>query len=79
MPSPFPASEQRCNHPLRYQEKFREAGWEFGNSILSIRRCPCCSEGATPDPEKEAAKTALTDMLGNDEDGLAAMMEDYGL
>lgn len=27
-----------------YRRQFRAAGWEFGNSIVNIVRCPSCSE-----------------------------------
>src|SRR5205085_11282559 len=63
----------------RYREKFQTNGWEFGNSILNVMRCPACPKDAQPDPDKVAKKEVLVDLLGDDEDGLAAMMEDYGL
>ncbi len=63
----------------RYREQFRAAGWEFGASLLDVRHCPCCPEGARINPDRAAAKAALTEILGTDEDGLAAMLEDFGL
>ncbi len=63
----------------RYREKFQAAGWEFGASILDVRHCPCCPKGAEINPDKAAAKAALVEILGNDEDGIAAMFEDFGL
>ena len=63
----------------RFREKFKEAGYEFGASILDVRRCPCCPKNAQPNINKEEIKSALTKLLGNDEDGLAAMLEDFGL
>jgi hypothetical protein len=63
----------------RYREKFRAAGYLFGASIMNLLRCPCCPPGSKPDPEKAAIKAALADMLGDDEDGLAATLEDFGL
>jgi len=63
----------------RYREKFLAAGWEFGASLLDVRHCPCCPKGARINPDKAAAKAALTQILGDDEDGLAAMLEDFGL
>ena len=63
----------------RYREKFKTAGWEFGQSIMNVIRCPCCSVGAKPDPERLATKRALEQLLGDDEDGLAATFEDYRL
>ena len=63
----------------RYREKFQAAGYEFGASILDVMRCPCCPQGAKPDPDKAALKAGLVEILGEDEDGIAATMEDYGL
>jgi hypothetical protein len=63
----------------RYRDDFQVAGWEFGNSVLNVLRCPACPPGVLADPEIVALKAALEDVLGNDEDGLAATLEDYGL
>jgi hypothetical protein len=63
----------------RYREKFRDAGWEFGASILDVMRCPGCPKDAKPDPDKAALKAGLVEILGDDEDGIAATMEDFGL
>jgi hypothetical protein len=63
----------------RYREKFKAAGYEFGASILDVRRCPCCPNGAKPDGEKAAMKAAIIEALGDDEDGIASTMEDFGL
>ena len=63
----------------RYREKLKAAGWEFGQSIMNVIRCPCCPAGAKPDPERLATKRALEQLLGDDEDGLAATFEDYRL
>jgi hypothetical protein len=63
----------------RYRDKFRAAGWEFGRSVINVIRCPGCPKNAKPDQDRLAVKAALEDVLGDDEDGLAAMFEDYGL
>ena len=63
----------------RYREKFKAAGYEFGGSMFNVIHCPGCPKGATPDPEKAAIKAALVEILGDDEDGIAATMEDFGL
>ena len=63
----------------RYREKFKAAGWQFGDSVFDVRRCPCCSEGAKSDPEKSAIKSDIVDALGDDEDGIAGTLEDFGL
>ncbi len=63
----------------RYREKFRAAGYEFGASILDVMHCPCCPKGAQPDPGDAALKAGLIEILGDDEDAIAGMMEDLGL
>ena len=62
-----------------YRAKFKAAGWEFGDSILDVRRCPACPKHARPDPERTAMKSAIVEVLGEDEDGIASIFEDYGL
>ena len=42
-------------------------------------RCPGCPKDAKPDPDKAAMKAGLVEILGDDEDGIAATMEDFGL
>jgi hypothetical protein len=63
----------------RYREQFRAAGWEFGQSVINVKHCPCCPRDARPNPERIATKAALEELLGDDEDGLAATYEDYRL
>ena len=63
----------------RYRQEFREAGWEFGQGVINVIRCPCCPKDAQPNPERFETKTILEVMLGDDEDGLAATFEDYHL
>jgi hypothetical protein len=63
----------------RYREKFKAAGYEFGASILNVIHCPACPKGAQLDPDKAALKATLVEILGDDEDGIAATMEDFGL
>ena len=63
----------------RYRQKFKAAGWQFGGSILDVKHCPCCPKGAQINPDKAAAKAALAEILGDDEDGLAACFEDFNL
>lgn len=63
----------------RYREKFEAAGYRFGASILNVIRCPACSKNAKPDADKAALKAALVELLGDDEDGIAAAMEDLEL
>ena len=63
----------------QYREMFKAAGWEFGASILDVMRCPCCPKDTKPDPDKAALKAGLVEILGDDEDGIATAMEDFGL
>ena len=62
-----------------YREKFKAIGFEFGNSILKVMRCPACPKHAKPDPDRAAMKAGIVEILGEDEDGIAATLEDFGL
>ena len=64
---------------LRYREAFKAVGWEFGQGVINVIRCPACPKDARPDPERLQTKAALEELLGDDEDGLAAAFEDYRL
>ena len=55
------------------------AGWKFaGNTPFAILRCPCCKDG----PERlgilRQKVIAAVAVLGNDEDGLVAALNDAG-
>ena len=63
----------------RYRKKFKAAGYEFGASIFDVAHCRCCPKAARPDPENTAVKAAIIEALGDDEDGIASTLEDYGL
>lgn len=63
----------------RYRQEFRAAGYEFGQSVINVVRCPCCPKDAQPNPERVQPKAAQEELLGDDEDGLAATFEDYRL
>lgn len=63
----------------RYRQEFRTAGWEFGSGVINVIRCPCCPKNAVPDLGRVQTKAALEDLMGDDEDGLAAALEDYQL
>lgn len=63
----------------RYRTEFRAAGWEFGQSVINVIRCPGCPKNATPNLEKVETKAALEELMGDDEDGLAATFEDFKL
>jgi hypothetical protein len=63
----------------RYREKFKAVGYEFGNTVMNVIRCPACPKDAKPNPDRIATKGALEELFGDDEDGLAASFEDYKL
>lgn len=63
----------------RYRKEFRAAGWEFGRTMINVVHCPCCPKDAKPNQERVQTKAALEELLGEDEDGLAATFEDYSL
>jgi len=63
----------------RYRTLFRAAGWEFGQGVINVIRCPCCRSDAQPDLERVEIKAALEEVLGSDEDALATTFEDHGL
>ncbi|MDB6019615.1 MAG: hypothetical protein JWR19_4104 [Pedosphaera sp.] len=63
----------------RYREEFRAVGWEFGQTLINVVHCPSCPKDAQPNPERVQTKAALEDLLGDDQDGLAAAFEDYRL
>lgn len=63
----------------RYRNEFRAAGWEFGHSVVNVVRCPSCPKDAKPNPDRVQTKAALEELLGSDEDALAATFEDYRL
>lgn len=62
-----------------YRAEFKSAGWVFGSSVINVIRCPSCPKDARPNPERLATKQALEELMGDDEDGLAATFEDYRL
>ena len=63
----------------RYRKEFRAAGYEFGSSVINVIRCPACPKNAKPNADRLQTKAALEQLLGDDEDGLAATFEDYRL
>jgi hypothetical protein len=57
-------------------------GWQFGKSRLAVLLCPCCPKDgqALPDaPDRKQTVQELAELLGDDEDGLASTLEDFGL
>ena len=62
-----------------YRREFKAAGYVFGRSVINVIHCPACPADAKPDPDKVHLKAELEQMLGDDEDGLAAHFEDLHL
>jgi hypothetical protein len=63
-------------------EELADEGWEFGTNRLVVLRCPACPKAGPrlPDAEERALIVQeLADLLGDDEDGLASTLEDFGL
>jgi hypothetical protein len=50
-------------------------GWQFGGSINDVRHCPCCPKGVKSKPNP--LRDELVGMLEGDDDGIAAMLEDF--
>ena len=63
----------------RYRQEFRAGGWEFGQGVINVIHCPCCPKDAQPNLGRMETKAALEELMGDDEDGLAATFEDYRL
>jgi hypothetical protein len=72
----LPAS-QKLSEPFR--KELKESGWEFGQTVMNVIRCPCCPEGANPNPRRLQARAALEHDMGDDEIGLATMFYNYKL
>jgi hypothetical protein len=63
-------------------EELTADGWCFGTSRLVVLHCPCCPKDGSGVPdaeERKQATQAIADLLGDDEDGLASTLEDFGL
>lgn len=63
----------------RYREKFRAVGYEFGRTVYNVIRCPVCPKNARPDTRKLQAKELIEEVLGEDEDGIAAAINEQRL
>ena len=63
----------------RFRQEFRAVGWEFGQGVINVTRCLVCPKDDKPNLERVQTKAALEELLGDDEDALAATFEDYRL
>ena len=72
----------RCGEPWDLDYVLHEAPDEFDRRGGLIRACPCC-HGEEPETmpaekrEKLAAVATVAELLGDDVDGLAALLEDF--
>ena len=70
----------------RVRKEFKELGWEFGKSVLVIKRCCCCPDVLKETAEQQrrregrmALADAAADLLEGDPDALQATLEDFKL
>jgi len=63
----------------KWRDAFQGAGYTFGRTVINVIRCPACPKDAQPEVGKLHLKAELENLLGQDEDGLAATFEDHGL
>lgn len=78
---PWDQYHLRHDTPKAPEEAVAE-GWKFGRNRLVVLHCPCCPKDGSklPDATERAAITQeLAHWLGDDEDGLAATLEDFDL
>ncbi len=72
-----------CGEPWDVDAVLHEMRDEFERKGALITRCPSCPPGKFRPCEKTAARLAtikaLAEMLGDDVDGFAATLEDFGL
>ena len=74
-------AEDRKLHPI-VRSTMKKAGWEFGSSVLIVKRCPSCKSNEEEngkvvlDEEKLALSETVIEVLGDDEDGIEAELED---
>lgn len=58
------------------QEEIDNEEFVFGSSRMVIIKCPCCETEPLKNNFRLEATEMLADLLGDDEDGLACMLED---
>ena len=47
----------------RYREEFRAVGYEFGQSVINVIRCPACPKDAKPNTERLQPKRLWSSCL----------------
>jgi len=78
-----PWDQYHLRHDLpETADEIAAEGWEFGRNRLVVLRCPCCPKDGSGRPDASERGTILrdlADLLGDDEDGLAATLDDFNL
>lgn len=75
------AGLKKVHNPLLPSERdaLRTTGFEFGNSILVVKHCPCCGSKeyrASNGVLRKMISEELAIILGDDLDGLEAELDD---
>jgi hypothetical protein len=72
-----------CGEPWDLDHVLHEEPEEFERKGALITHCPCCKERTEPLTEAERERLEdvrmVSELLGDDVDGAAAMLEDLGL
>jgi hypothetical protein len=73
-----------CGEPWDMDHVLHDASEDFVRKGGVITRCPCCPKTGKPKLDdktrmKLEAAAEIGEILGDDVDGLAAMLEDFGL
>jgi hypothetical protein len=63
----------------RYRKEFKAVGWEFGRGVINVVHCPACPKDAKPNLDHVETKAAIEELLGDDQDAVAAIFEDHHL
>ena len=60
------------------RDAMKKAGWRFAGSLLAVIRCPSCDDAQPTDRAGAELRGAAAELLGDDEDALASILEDMG-
>jgi len=69
----------RCGEPWDVYSLVDDMTPEEARDLKAGRGCPCCKgKEVTSRPERAEVSAVMLDLLGDDIDGAAAMLEDFG-